>query len=413
MALRNMCVANRCGAREAAKRDAKVLKEMQRCDGTQQLSLSHAYLTTIPQRLLSMEETISKIRILDLSHNSIVQLPSEISSFLNLRELWLSNNPLTSLPTSIEKLVKLETIDVRNTSLNELPPSMAKLTKLFCFDWRDTPLSSSLSAQGIETHDLKGLQELLTRVHTRKELEAQLLETLTGTHFQREADVPGIKVFIANLVNTLSEMFPDIMDFRLFVRRADTLLPPASTDINPKSLQRTKDSFYSLQRDALKQRLAADVEIKLRGFYFDRIEREAVEGTIHSIYEHVKSLEDIQFFVKYAAQVLPPNPKDASGELVWSNILTLQAELTAKRDGAINTLWQAMMGIYPEQKPEVIKQKATEVARAFQVERFATKRELNSLSQLCAEATKILPPDFPSVNPQDVFDRATTFFSRK
>lgn len=355
---------------------------------------------------------MGKIRILDLSNNSLTHLPQEMVIFTNLRELWLSNNPLITLPACIGKLTKLETIDVRNTLLNELPPSMALLTKLFSFDWRDTPLSNSLMAQGIETHDLKGLQELLTRIHTRKELEVQLLECLTGTHFQREADVPGIKAFIHNLVKTLSDMFDDLVDFRLFVRRADTLLPPASTDITPQSLQKTKENFYSLQRDAHRQRMAADVEIKLRGFYFDRIEREAVEGTIHSIYEHVKSLEDIQFFVKYAAQILPPNPVDATGEVVWENILNLQATLTAKRDGAINNLWQVMMGLYPEQKPEAVKQKAIEVARSFQVERFATKRELNSLSQLCAEASKILPQDYASVNPQDIYDRAISFFSR-
>jgi hypothetical protein len=66
--------------------------------------------------------------------------------------------------------------------------------------------------------------------------------------------------------------------------------------------------------------------------YFDRIERQEVEAVINSIYEHVLSLEDIQFFVKYASQVLPATPAQCNGEIVWKNILDLQAELTGKRN---------------------------------------------------------------------------------
>ena len=80
-----------------------------------------------------------------------------------------------------------------------------------------------------------------------------------------------------------------------------------------------------------------------------------------------------------------------------------------------------------------VKEKAVEVSIAFRKERFATKRELNSLSQitgslqqnvfqkdllncyqkfslifnlcciLLAEASKVFPPDFASVSPGEVF----------
>lgn len=72
---------------------------------------------------------------------------------------------------------------------------------------------------------------------------------------------------------------------------------------------------------------------------------------IHSIFQHVASLEDMQFLVKYAAQVLfqykyltissicarlqqvfPPSPDEANGEIIWNNILSLQRELTTKRE---------------------------------------------------------------------------------
>lgn len=66
--------------------------------------------------------------------------------------------------------------------------------------------------------------------------------------------------------------------------------------------------------------------------YFDRIERSEVTTLLDSIYLYVESLEDIQFLVQYAPQVLPPNPEEANGEVIWNNILKLQTELTDKRN---------------------------------------------------------------------------------
>ena len=53
---------------------------------------------------------------------------------------------------------------------------------------------------------------------------------------------------------------------------------------------------------------------------------------VADLYDHIKSLEDIQFFIKYCTQLLPPRPEDVSGHVVWNNILDLQKQLTIKRD---------------------------------------------------------------------------------
>ena len=66
--------------------------------------------------------------------------------------------------------------------------------------------------------------------------------------------------------------------------------------------------------------------------YFDRIERSEVTELIDSIYAYVHLLEDIQFLIQYAVQVLPPTVAEASGEVIWGNILALQEELTNKRE---------------------------------------------------------------------------------
>ncbi len=57
--------------------------------------------------------------------------------------------------------------------------------------------------------------------------------------------------------------------------------------------------------------------------YFDRIERSEVTELLDGIYKNVHLLEDVQFLVQYAPQVLPPTVPEASGERIWANILAL------------------------------------------------------------------------------------------
>ena len=64
-----------------------------------------------------------------------------------------------------------------------------------------------------------------------------------------------------------------------------------------------------------------------------------------------------------------------------------------------------MMQLYPEQLPPDIQRRARAIAFAFQKERFATKRELNLLSQVTAEVSKIFPPDFASALPDAIESR--------
>lgn len=49
-----------------------------------------------------------------------------------------------------------------------------------------------------------------------------------------------------------------------------------------------------------------------------------------------------------------------------------------------------------------VKQKAAEIAILLQVERFATKKELTRMTQLTAECSKIFPPDFASIDRDEI-----------
>ena len=74
----------------------------------------------------------------------------------------------------------------------------------------------------------------------------------------------------------------------------------------------------------------------------------------------------------------------------------------------MSALAGAMTQLYPEQETATVKAKAREVAVAFQIERFATKKELTKMSQLTAECAKVFPPDFASVDPEEVIKQVCT-----
>lgn len=59
-------------------------------------------------------------------------------------------------------------------------------------------------------------------------------------------------------------MFPDLDDYRLFVRRANTLIPDAIDEATPERLRKARDEFHSMQASTKRKRLAADVEIKVQ-----------------------------------------------------------------------------------------------------------------------------------------------------
>jgi len=364
-------------------------------------------------RFIRMGAMLNKIVRLDLSYNFITALPNELSLMSGLQELWLQQNPLASLE-GVASLQNLEVLDIRSTRVEYFPAEMATMKRLYEIDWRETPAALNLWEQnGIVANDLPATMALLHERNARSGLEAALLEALAGVKFMKEADTPGIAQRIADLVRTLSDMYGNVDEFSLFVRRADSLLPDKTKECTPVNLMKVKENFEGMQRQTTRKRLAADVEIKLRAVYYDRASRQEIDCMIEGIYNHVLSLEDIQHLVKYVADIMPAKPEDVKGPLVWRNLLAHQALLTEKRQQAVATLCTSMQGLYPEQRPADLQEKATEVAAVFAVERFATKQELERLTQVSAEASKLFPPDYPSIVPSDIKAAAKVMFKAK
>lgn len=71
-----------------------------------------------------------------------------------------------------------------------------------------------------------------------------------------------------------------------------------------------------------------------------------------------------------------------------------------------------MYQIYPEQLPVDVEIRGREIAKGFQKERFATKRELNLLSRLTADSAQIFPPDFVSATMNNITETAKNVFGK-
>ena len=395
--------------------DDEIEHRISRADQCDMLTLSHMDFHAYPQtRLLREENLMSRIIRLDLSYNWITSLPQAITECTALTELWLQYNPLESIPDGISNLSNLECLDIASTKVAALPNEMATMTKLDELDWFDTPLELILLKEAkVQVNDVPAVMGLLHNRYTRQKLEEQLLETLNGTKYMKEVDLPGMSQVISDLCQTLSVMYADLDEFALFVRRADSLLPEKLVECTPENLLKVKSNFKEMQRDTTRVRLSADVEIKLRAIYFDRAERSEIDFMLSDIYKHVKSLEDIQHLVQYAADIMPEEAKDVTGAVVWDKMLAHQQMLTDKREGVISVLLTSMTGLYPEQKPEDIEECGRRVAKAFAVQRFATKHELERLTQVAAEAAKLFPPDFPSIVPEEIKAAAKVMFAVK
>lgn len=394
-------------------KEERVRDEIKNAAFSQSLMLGHCYLHSIPMQIFT-DESLLNLRRLDLSNNGINVIPSTITNLTNLRELWLQHNPIEEFIVHIHQMTKLEVIDISHTKIKDIPIEMALLVNVYDWNWKNTPLAINLKEQqGIEVNDLVQFKEYLILSNTRKDLESSLFEVLYGEHFLMDADKPHVRSRIKKLVQKISVVFEDLEDLRVFVKRVEKLLPSCIDDIKDNTPEHAKELFYQLRRDTDRQRLGADVEIKIRGMYFDKIERSDVVILIDSIYKYVESLEDMQFLVKYAPLVLPEKSQNANGKVIWDNIVKLQNELTEKREVATKSFANALIQLYPEQKPETVIERATEIAKFLQIERFATKSELVKMSQLTAECSKIFPPDFVSVVNEDIISLAKETIFKK
>ncbi|OQS02007.1 hypothetical protein THRCLA_05587 [Thraustotheca clavata] len=111
-------------AKAITKKSVQATK-IERAKATGILSLHACKLKNIPTDVFE----ITKLNTLDLSNNSITEVPA-ITQLVNLKTLKLDNNQLTSLP-DLSPLTKLQNLVLDNNrivTLNGLPASLTKLS---------------------------------------------------------------------------------------------------------------------------------------------------------------------------------------------------------------------------------------------------------------------------------------------
>jgi hypothetical protein len=91
--------------------------------GSRQLSLAGLGLESLPPSLQSLTE----LRVLDLSSNRLTQLPSWLGQLTTLETLLLRANRLVALPQSLAELVHLTRIDLADNRFVEIPRWLGRL----------------------------------------------------------------------------------------------------------------------------------------------------------------------------------------------------------------------------------------------------------------------------------------------
>lgn len=92
----------------------------------QHVSLEYNNIDRFPEALRNLTQLVT----LNINHNPIKDLTKDIASLKNLEILWCNSCCLTSLPEEIGSLIKLETLGARHNKINKLPDGICELRNL-------------------------------------------------------------------------------------------------------------------------------------------------------------------------------------------------------------------------------------------------------------------------------------------
>ena len=389
------------------------------------LHMSMLSLTAVPSEVWNIAGLVR----LDLGHNELPRLPPSVAQLSGLEQLWLNHNPLDDLPAEIELCKKLKVLDLRHTRLRRVPRELGRLKHLIEIELTDTPLGESLhltptsvkvegAASGVAKEvplyagplDTEQLMQHLAVKDKRDTLQAEMLEKVCAGIYREVADSAEGRQVIPKLVVAVCAEFEDLDELRNVVRNCDRLYP---TELRfarnaRRAAAQLREKFVELRRHNDKKRLSAELELKMRAIYYDRIEPEHVEGYIKSIYEldepdeRELELEDIQFLIKNAPRLMPEHAEEITGKRVRSAVWELQARLTEERRACVQDLFTALTTLYADREPHLVQELAEATAKLFERDRFATKREIEELKKLAADASALFPAEFRSAEPSAV-----------
>ncbi|KAM3728313.1 Protein lap1 [Dirofilaria immitis] len=94
-----------------------------------------------------------KLKILSLSENEVIRLPSDIAYLTYLEELNLKGNDVSDLPEEIKNCTQLKILDLSSNPITRLPPTITQLTSMTSLGLNDISLTQM-------PHDIGQLRNL-------------------------------------------------------------------------------------------------------------------------------------------------------------------------------------------------------------------------------------------------------------
>ncbi|KAJ9556817.1 hypothetical protein OSB04_011431 [Centaurea solstitialis] len=119
--------------------------------------------------------SLKSLTFLSLSHNLLTTLPSDLGALTTLKELHVANNQLTCLPDEIGLLVHLEVLEANDNRISTIPSCIGSCSALVEVDF-----SSNLLVKLPETlSNLRNLKALHLHNNGLKSLPSTLLKNCT------------------------------------------------------------------------------------------------------------------------------------------------------------------------------------------------------------------------------------------
>lgn len=339
------------------------------------LHLSFALLPTMPSAVFSL----SNLARLDFGHNMLQHLPAEVGQLGALEQLWLNDNPLESLPAEIEGCRKLKAIDLSNTLVRLLPRQIARLPALHAVELQGAPLKDTVASANSE--GFEALVKFLKHKDMKKELKLKLEAKLLQEKYREQAESEEGQALVKVIVKAITQEFKDLEEYRNVIRNVDRLFPEdmrlalatvGGDGEDAESLQ-IRAVFVKLRRENEMKKLSAELELKIRAIYYDRINPTKVEGIVHSIYEVISELDEVRFLLKHAKELFPEHAAEIDGKVLYDRLIALRDKLAAERQAAVDGLETALRAEFPDVEPPDVKKLTYAVSDLFQKVEYIKK----------------------------------------
>jgi len=273
--------------------------------------------------------------------------------------------------------------------LRDIPREVGRLKKnLIEFDLRGTPLKAKLAQR---QDSVEAVMAYLSHKDQRRILKEKLEESLREGIYREVADSLESTHKIKELVKSVFKKFQDNGEVNNLIRNCDRLFP---ANLDRADATKIREIFITLRRQNEMKKLAAELELRMRNIYFDRIDPQKVESIVRAIYEEIHELDDIKFLIKHASTLLPESSEDVDAKELRMSLVSLQEKLARERGAAIDSVFKALKGFYSDTEPDAVRKLTDETCALFKV--------TEDIKSLAADVHIHFPGDYLDAEPKAV-----------